>query len=659
MKFKLLTLTAAALTMQLGASAKGLISIEELHDKIEGAWIGQMVGNFYGLPYENDFIEEAGAEENWPWGYAKSLEKLETYNGAFSDDDTDFEYLYLILMEEKGVEPTYQQICEAWKYHVRDRVWLANRATVGLMNYGYTPPYTGQKGINPHWFQIDPQLINEIWAYTAPGMTSYAAEKSLWAARITSDEWALSPTVLYGAIFAEAFLEDDVNKLLEKALTYLPEDDKYAIAVREMIALHKQYPNDWKKARDIMCQKYYTNEPEETKTIWNANLNGACGILALLYGQGDWQRSMDIGISMGFDADNQTATVGGILGVMKGTKDIPDTFLNPFNKWEKPFNNQYTNITRYDMPDGEIDDMINRTVKVAIEVACKNGGKIITKGGKEYLKVNTKAKFNAPLEFSIGPAARLEAGSYTKYDFANDDNRDCTWRVVSGSLPEGMTLNGSVMEGTPSEAGKYKVTLSMTRGKESAEHTFNLTVRGKNIAPVAKEILANISELNREQLYSCWITIPKTMYADKVNIINDGVLLGEGQTFYSLASESCLPKIDYFGYTWDDAHTIDMVAFHTGCLEEFGGWASNINIQYRGEDNKWHDVGNYSSTPSLPASDSVFIQAHNVEYLFNFEPVTTTAIRVLFDAKVEWHWNDDTEDTSAFTSITELSVYEK
>ena len=53
-------------------------------------------------------------------------------------------------------------------YHIRDRVWLANRAALGLMHLGFTPPFTGDENLNPHWYQIDPQLINEIWAYTAP-----------------------------------------------------------------------------------------------------------------------------------------------------------------------------------------------------------------------------------------------------------------------------------------------------------------------------------------------------------------------------------------------------------------------------------------------------------------------------------------------------------
>ena len=74
------------------------------------------------------------------------------------------------------------------------------------------------KTYNPHWFQIDPQLVNEIWAVTAPGMVDYAATKSDWAARITKDGWGIEPTIHYGAMYAAAFFEPDINKLIDIGL---------------------------------------------------------------------------------------------------------------------------------------------------------------------------------------------------------------------------------------------------------------------------------------------------------------------------------------------------------------------------------------------------------------------------------------------------------
>ncbi len=621
---KALTYVAAMLICTAAFAQTKKISMKELEDKIAGAWIGQMVGNIYGLPFENKFIENPGNQTDWPYGYSKSLAKLKQYNGAFSDDDTDVEYLYLTLMEKYGNEPTYAQMRDGWMYHIRDRVWLANRAALGLMHYGFTPPFTGSKEYNPHWYQIDPQLINEIWAYTAPGMMGYAANKSAWAARITSDDWAISPTIHYGAMYAGAFFEKNMKKLIVDALQYLPANDRYANTVREMVALYEKYPNDWTKARAAMAQKYYVEEPEMTKTIWNANLNGACGILSMLYGKGNLQLTMDLGCAMGFDADNQTATVGGILGVMYGASSFPAALTRPIEGWSKPFNDRYINITRYDMPDASIQDMIARTVKQAIDVVVEHGGKV----SGNNLVINTKAQFVAPIEFCVGPHPRMEVNAPVDYRFSCSANESYTWALKSGTLPQGVKFEKGRLTGTPTKAGKFPITLSLSNGKKTLEKQFELLVRTANIAPKADTILANVRDLNEDVLFKCWITFGKPMYAKSVNVINDGVLNGAGSVFYSLAAEAKIPKVDYFGYGWKETKKINMIGFHIGCMEEFGGWLSGLNIQYKDKNGQWKDVGSYTSTPALPKSDIVFIQPHFVEYVLEFAPVETTEIRI-------------------------------
>jgi hypothetical protein len=630
------------------------ISKAELKDKIAGAWIGQIVGNIYGLPFENKFIDAPASESKFPFGYTKNLDKLKKYDGAFSDDDTDVEYMYLLLMGKYGIEPSYAQIRESWMYHIRDRVWLANRAALGLMHLGFTPPFTGRKDLNPHWYQIDPQLINEIWGYTAPGMITYAAQKSDWAARITSDSWAISPTILYGAMYSNAFFCKDVYKLIARGLEELPVNDRYALAVKEMITLHKKYPNDWPKARQIMAKKYYIDEPAMTKTIWNANLNGLCGILALLYGNGNFQRTVDLCCAMGFDCDNQAATISGLLGVMYGASSLPESLTKPIKGWKKPFNDRYINITRYDMPDASIEDMIEKTYNKAIKLVLNKGGK--EKG--DILYINSKARFVPPMEFCIGPNPDLEIGKSVQYSFVCKANECFHWSLIKGNLPQGLTFQNGKLTGTPLQIGKFPITLQLSSENKSIIKDFELLVKSPNIAQKADTIYANIRELNENVLDSCWITFGKPMYAKNVNVINDGIKNGEGSVFYSLAAKSKLPKIDYFGYGWKESHNINMLVLNMGCLEEFGGWFSSLNIQYLGKDNHWHDVGVVKSTPALPDNDIVFFQPHFAQYVLEFSPIKTTGIRILMDDKVQDHWNKYTKDVSSFISITELGAYE-
>jgi hypothetical protein len=632
------------------------IKVSELKDKIAAAWIGQMIGNIYGLPHENKYIAAPGAE-TWPYGYTKNLDKLKKYNGAFSDDDTDVEYMYLLQMEAFGPEPSYAQLRDAWMFHIRDRVWLANRGALGLMHFGYTPPFTGNKELNPHWYQIDPQLINEIWGVTAPGMVGYAAAKSDWAARITSDDWGTEPTIFYGAMYSAAFFESDINKLIETGLASLPPAGRFTATVKEMIALHKKYPDDWKAARGEMAQKYYTDEPDMTRTIWNANLNGACAVLAMLYGNGDFQRTLDLSCAMGFDADNQAATVAGLMGVIKGMKGLPKELYLPVEGWTEPFNDTYINITRYDLPDGKISDIISKTLKETIDLVVLKGGSVSGKPGEEVLSINPGAVYYPPLEFYIGPSPDMETEKPVDFTFYTTANKDYNWTLVSGALPQGLTFDKGRISGVPQKAGNYKVTLQLDNGKDRIKRDFELLVRTKNIAPEADTIYANVRQLNEAVLDSCWYTFGKSMYAKNVEVINDGKTGGEGSVFYSLAAKAKIPKVDYYGYGWVQPKEISMIALHAGCLEEFGGWFTSLNVQYLDETGKWVPVEKIKITPPLPETDIVFFQPHFAEFVISFETIQTQGIRIIGDAKIQDHWNNYTKQVSGFTSITELSIY--
>ncbi|MDQ3015403.1 MAG: ADP-ribosylglycohydrolase family protein [Bacteroidota bacterium] len=639
-----------------GISQTQSITVTALRDKIAGAWIGQMIGNIYGLPHENKYVNAPGAE-NWPYGYTKNLDKLKKYNGAFSDDDTDLEYMYLLQMEKFGPEPTYEQLREAWLFHIRDRVWLANRGALGLMKFGYTPPFSGNKNINPHWFQIDPQLINEIWAYTAPGMVRYAAQKSDWAARITSDSWGTEPTIHYGAMYAAAFFETDIRKLIDIGLKELPADGRYGQTIRDMIALHQKYPDKWQDAWKEMAEKYYVTEPDMTKTIWNANLNGACGILAMLYGNGDFQRTLDLSCAMGFDADNQAATVAGLLGIMYGFKALPKDLYLPIEGWTQPFNDTYINITRHELPDASIQSMIDRTLRMTTDLIISKGGKLSGKGAKQKVTINTKATFTVPLEFYIGPLPMMEVNHPVDYTFYSDANKNYNWSMIGGTTPPGTTFNKGRITGTPTTPGPYQIKIQLDNGPQKLMRDFDLVVRNTNIASLADSVLANVRVVNEVVRDSCWTTFGRSMYSKDVEVIRDGIVDGPGSVFYSLAAKAKIPKVDYYGYEWATPQTIDMMAFHAGGMEEFGGWFTSLNVQYKNEDGKWVGVTHTSINPPMPETGYLIYQPHFAEYVLSFDKVTTKAIRIIGDAMIQDHWNKYTKQVSGFTSITELRVY--
>ena len=51
------------------------ISVEEFSDKVHASWLAQIIGNIYGLPHENAYIDEPGPE-TFPYGYGENIEML-------------------------------------------------------------------------------------------------------------------------------------------------------------------------------------------------------------------------------------------------------------------------------------------------------------------------------------------------------------------------------------------------------------------------------------------------------------------------------------------------------------------------------------------------------------------------------------------------------
>jgi hypothetical protein len=658
--FLLRTIIGLCLAASLSVSVRRLhgrvieLSVEEYRDKVYASWLAQCVGNIYGLPHECRYIGNPGPDK-FPLGY-RETRRLKEANGAFSDDDTDIEYMYLLAMEKYGAEPTYAQLAGEWTLHVRDRVWLANRAAVAAMRYGFTPPVTGMKEYNPHWFQIDPQLVNEIWAVTAPGMVRYATEKSAWAARIMDDDWGIEPTIHYGAMYAAAFFEKDVGKLIDVGSAALPPGSRFARTVGDMKALHRKYPKDWKAARREMAEKYYLREPEETRTIWNANLNGACGILALLYGDGDFQRTLDLACSIGFDADNQAATMAGLIGVIRGTRAIPREWLFPFPElgWKEPFNDVYKNVSRAELPDGSLKRMALGTAEMGEKIILKYGGEKIIRDGREYYRINSGAAFVAPLEFPGCPLPRIESGSPVRYSFiVSGGAGPLRWELVEGGWPEGLQFNDGLLTGTAESPGLYPVTLQAERGEQSVRRKFTLVARGRNLAPSAVRVLANVRRTDAASRDSMYITVGRTLFTDDVEAIRDGKVTGAGSTFYSIDGTDN-PKTDFFGYEWAEPQTIGLLAYHNGSIEENGGWFRSIRAEYRDERGFWRPVDGLICSPEIPTDAQPYDKANFVEYLLAFKPVRATAVRLYGEAGHETPW---VGKQRYFTSITELGVY--
>ena len=389
------------------------ISQDELKDKISGYWIGQCVGNYMGFPFEGTYLENpvpVFVDRYYSYADDSSLsinrQDLRAYcqlltnwiGGAFSDDDTDIEYVTLHAVEKYGLDINYSEITEMWIRHINRNIWCANRTARTLMSKGLVAPETGNKANNENWYQIDPQLVNEIWSMFYPGMIKKSAEMAEWGARITNDDWGTHPTIAYGVMYSAAVFEKDVNKLVDLALKYIPENSPFHEGMKDVIDWHKQNP-DWRTSRKLIFDKYYYYEKDGYKapvSDVSSLSNGLFGIMSILYGEGDFVKTSGIAVSAGLDCDNQAATCAGLIGVINGGSSIPKRFtlgLDDKPSWKVPFNDTYINFTRDDLPPYvKISDIVSRILVIAEEAILGNGGSKYTEGNKIFYMINSDLK---------------------------------------------------------------------------------------------------------------------------------------------------------------------------------------------------------------------------------------------------------------------------
>lgn len=354
----------------------GKISADELRDRIYGGWVGMLVGGLEGLPHEFKYRDKP--RDDLP-------EFTFLAGGARSDDDNDIEWTHLWFMyKEDTLFLPYPRLAEIWRANMNQGIWRANRAARDLMEAGVIPPETGDFRRNPHaWYNLSGQFAVEAYGLVAPGMPQQAARLAVHYARIAVSGEPLQAAQYWATMVSLAFFHTgSVDELVEKALAATDPASALRAAIGDAQAAYRSCGGDWKAARQQIHEEWLLRRK------WNDNstpLNGALVCLALLYGQGDFYRTLQFAMALGHDADCNAATAGAIIGTWKGWNHIRGL---PQNRVV----DRYVNRTRPQLP-------AEMTISEQVEILCRLAEKCIEQSGGRVIRENGKpVEFIIPLE---------------------------------------------------------------------------------------------------------------------------------------------------------------------------------------------------------------------------------------------------------------------
>ncbi|MBO4308982.1 MAG: ADP-ribosylglycohydrolase family protein [Clostridia bacterium] len=275
-------------------------------DRVLACWIGKNIGGTMGAPYE-------GTHE------MLDIKGFATKPGeVLPNDDLDLQLVWLRAVEKTGPWGLdCKRLGEFWLSYI---VAYWNEYGIGKMNMrrGLLPPLAGDyandwRDSNGAWIRT------EIWATLAPGLPDVAAKYAIEDAKV--DHGAGEGT--YAAAFvaamqSAAFVVHDIRKIIEIGLARIPENCRLALSIREAIRCYEE------KIPPLEAREKIRLMNADIGTGWfEAPSNVAYTVLGLLYGEGDFKKSMITAINCGDDTDCTAATVGATLGILGGTAAIP------------------------------------------------------------------------------------------------------------------------------------------------------------------------------------------------------------------------------------------------------------------------------------------------------------------------------------------------
>jgi len=351
------------------------VGAEVLRDKVRGGLLGQMLGNLNGLPHEMKYIDAPGKVTE----YTPALPE-----GAWTDDDTDFEWVYIkVMQDEDRLLLGPERIGRLWKERVNTRIWCSNQYARQLMDLGLDPPLTGMTAFNP-WadFNISGQFICETFGLIAPAMPRTAAQIGLNYTRVTIDGEPAQTTQLFTSMIATAFVQNDIDAILDAGLAAIDKNSSIYLIVKDVRRWHGQHPNDWRATRRLLKQKYskYGGAMRDRNGY---ELNTGSIVAALLYGRGDFVSTLIGAFNFGWDADCNAATAGTIVGVTKGYRWMLS------QGWQ--IVDRYRNTTRQNMPEDEtITSFADRLIDLAEKVIIEQGGQRLAKNGRIRYRINVQ-----------------------------------------------------------------------------------------------------------------------------------------------------------------------------------------------------------------------------------------------------------------------------
>ncbi|MEV5169901.1 ADP-ribosylglycohydrolase family protein [Streptomyces flaveolus] len=317
----------------------------DLADRVHGGWLGRIAGNMLGKPVEQgevwtreridrylrraaalpltDYLPEpADADEAAVMRPEWRSCVRGRIHGSCRDDDVDYAILGLHLLETHGFGFSTEQVGDLWLLRLPYlQTFTAERAAYRNLANGLKPPLTATYD-NPYQEWIGALIRADVYGWTCPGDPVRAAGLARRDAVLSHTGNGVYGAMWAAALISAAFTVPTVRDALDTALSVVPASSRLARTVRRVASLHE--------ARLPWEETLATVSAETAGLGWIHTIPNVAVLAAgLLYGDGDFTRTVALTVRGGLDTDSNGATAGSVLGVLTGAEAIPARWRDP------------------------------------------------------------------------------------------------------------------------------------------------------------------------------------------------------------------------------------------------------------------------------------------------------------------------------------------
>lgn len=280
--------------------------------RLYAGWLAQIIGGAMGTAiegYTTAAIRKAFGE------VTDYVREPNTYN-----DDITYELAFLKAYEEKGGAISARDIALQW-IGLIPMGWSAEEVALRNIRYGIFPPESGFCG-NPFREWIGAQMRGAVCGMVAPGDPREAARLAWLDGCVSHHNNGILGEIFNAVLTSLSFVKTDMREILKLTLSSIPKRSEY-FSVVDYAYQQACSCGRWEDAWSA-CEEYL----QEYNWI-HAYPNAAAEVIALYYGNGDFDETMRIIALAGQDVDCSAAQIMTAIGIMQGNDAIPARWKDP------------------------------------------------------------------------------------------------------------------------------------------------------------------------------------------------------------------------------------------------------------------------------------------------------------------------------------------